>query len=142
METEKVVATCKRHWTAYLGRGLIAALFILYAPGYLMDGDISGAIISLVIAAVFIAWIIFAYKNEYVMLTTTKVIGHVGLIRSKTLSSPISKIQNVEYSNGLFGKILGCHTLAIDNAGSGRSEFVFKRMANVVHFVNILQKMI
>ena len=122
MEREKVIATCKRHWTAYLGRGLIAALFIYYAPGYMAGGDISGGIICLVFAAIFITWIIFEYRNEYVMITPTKVVGHVGLIRSKRLSSPISKIQNVGYSNGLFGKIFRYHTLVIDNAGSGRTE--------------------
>lgn len=107
MEREKVIATCKRHWTAYLGRGLIAALFIYYAPGYMAEGDISGGIICLVFAAIFITWIIFEYRNEYVMITPTKVVGHVGLIRSKGFRPRFQKFKTLGIPMACSGKFSG-----------------------------------
>ena len=139
MGKETYVAVCRKHWSVFLGRGFWTILFLSIA-GYCFfstseseDMKFAGYI-CLVVAAVFLISAIISYRSEYLALTESKLIGHIGFIKSKKLSTPINRIQNVGISNGLFGKIFNYHTITIDNAGTGNTEFVFKRMANAKAF--------
>ncbi len=49
--------------------------------------------------------------------TNKNVIGKTGFIRSGSLSSPLNKIQNINVSSGLGGKIFKYGTIKIQTAG-------------------------
>lgn len=145
MAKEKYVAKCRKHWSVFLRRGLTALFFLLLSfVAYSSNDDQTlhkAWIAFLAIAALIILSSIVVYATEYIAITDTKLIGHRGFIHSKQLSTPISKIQNIGLSNGLFGKLLNYHTITIDNAGTGHTEFVFTHMAKAKDFANKVEEL-
>ena len=129
MNSKDYLVVCRKHWFIFVVPGILALLFFLIG---ITAGEISTAIVFIVIAILVIVKPIITYNTDYIALTETKVVAHKGLIRSARLSAPISKIQNVGIGNGLFGKIFRYHTITIDNAGTGKTEFVFKNATNAL----------
>lgn len=142
MAKEKELAVCRQHWSSFVAPGFFCALFVLGAVGVLfIDAELGhkllAALIMLAIAAVIAVYIRVSHKFTYsIVLTETKLIGHKGLIRSRTLTAPLSKVQDIGLSNGLMGKILGYHTVTISSAGTANTEFVFVHMARAQEFVD------
>lgn len=142
MAKESKIAVCRRHWSGFVVPGFFCVLFILGGIGTLfIDTEIrnklAAMLLMLAIAAVIAGYIFVSYKFTYsIVLTETKLIGHKGLIRSKTLTAPLSKVQDIGLSNGLMGKILGYHTVTISSAGTASTEFVFIHMAKAQEFVD------
>lgn len=142
MAREKEIAVCRQHWSSFFVPGFFCALFVLGAVGVLfIDAAISRRLLAMLIllgiAAVIAVCILVSYKFTYsIVLTGTKLIGHKGLIRSRTLTAPLSKVQDIGLSNGLMGKILGYHTVTISSAGTANTEFVFIHMAKAQEFVD------
>ena len=62
------------------------------------------------------------FTTEFVV-TNKRLYGKVGLINTKTLDTPLNKVDSISVSNGLFGKILGYGDLHIT---SPAGEFIFK----------------
>ena len=130
---EKIVVRCRKHWGMFVGRGLIALLFLIM--GFITEADDSTfLIVCIAIAVVVLLPAIISYFSDYLELTETKIVGHSGLINSRKISAPLSKVQNIELSNGLGGKILGYHDILVDNAGTGGKEFRFRKATNAEEF--------
>ena len=55
-------------------------------------------------------------------ITNKRVIGKVGVMKTKALDAPLNKIQNVSVSQPFFGKIFNYATIRIDTA-AGNFEF-------------------
>lgn len=55
-------------------------------------------------------------------ITNKRVIGKVGVMKTKSLDAPLNKIQNVAVSQPFFGKIFNYSTIRIDTA-AGNFEF-------------------
>ena len=123
-ETEPIICKCRRHWTAYVIPALIGLVCIA----------------SVVIPIICVLYIIFAYRGDYLALTETKIIGHVGIINTKRLSTPLSRVQGITVGNGLLGKIFRYHTVSITNAGTGVVEYSFTHMAHAREFVEEVEK--
>lgn len=138
MAKEKKIAVCRQHWTAFVVPAFIALLLFVTLVSSLGHISIDTALFLLAMIALCALDIFISYKTTYIAITETKLIGHIGFIRSKTLATPLSKVQNIGISNGLLGKIFRYHTITIDNAGTGTSEFVFKRMAKAEEFVSLV----
>lgn len=142
MKTDKNLKVCHCHWINFLFPGAVAFVFLIYGIVFLFSGRLAELLISVVVIVLLALYIFINYKTSYIALTETKLVGHKGFMRSKTMSTPLSKIQNITITNGLFGKIFRYHTIIIDNAGSDRSEFPFPRMANAQEFVDSVQEKI
>ena len=152
MFEEKKLAICRPHWTGFIGQGILCTCFVILAVIFLIVPEAIAeletntahalVIISLVIAAIIALRIFISIKFTYLELTETKLIGHKGFIKSKTLTTPLSRVQDVGISNGLFGKIFGYHTISISSAGTAGTEFVFKNMANARAFSDAVQNAI
>ena len=149
MEKEKIIAECRKHWMAYLPSYLVIAIFSadlingLIRGYYKFNGEFFKYLLfCLSMFSILLWYIAKSRKNEYLQLTETKVIGHTGVLRTKTLLTPLSKIQNVGYSSWILGKIFGYHTVIIDNAGTGKTEFIFRYATGAKEFVNAVQKRI
>ena len=142
MAKEKQIAVCRQHWSGFIVPGFFCVLFVLGGICMLfidvaIGHKLLAMLIMFVIAAVIAGYIFISYKFTYsIVLTETKLIGHKGLIRSKTLTAPLSKVQDIGLSNGLMGKILGYHTVTISSAGTANTEFVFIHMAKAQQFVD------
>lgn len=137
----KTIAECRPHWCRFIVHGVLGLLGLAVGILALLNRDTQnesaqyGAFL-LVAAFLCFAYIFITYKFTYISLTETKVEGHIGFIRSKTLSTPISKVQGISLSNGLLGKIFRYHTVSISSAGTAGTEYVFKHMAHAKEFAN------
>ncbi len=56
--------------------------------------------------------------TDELTLTSTRVVGKTGLIKTKSLDCKLDKVQSVSVSNGLWGKLFGYGTVAVTTAGS------------------------
>jgi uncharacterized membrane protein YdbT with pleckstrin-like domain len=65
------------------------------------------------------------------VLTSNRLYGKVGLIKTKTLDTPLNKINNVSVSSGLFGKLLGYGTLSVTSS-SGLYEYKYIKSPDAV----------
>lgn len=136
---EKRIVVCRKHWTVFLWNGILAAVLVAFGLSMINDPEmkagISACIIMFLPALLLIVSAFITYKTDYIALTETRIIGHKGFIRSRKISAPLSKVQNIEIGNGLFGKIFNYHTLIIDNAGTAGKEFRFTRATNAERFM-------
>lgn len=122
----KIIRKCHRHWASYWPHVLLFIYFISLASESL--------VLALVLAAAVVALFFWDYECNWVAMTDTKVMVHKGIIKSKTQSIPLSKIQEVTVSNGLIGKIFGYHTITVEHGG-GKGT-VCTRMAKAVDFAD------
>lgn len=140
---DKKISECRQHWTGFILHGILAFFsFMSGISGITEGGDNSteAAVLSFAVALLFVLYIFISYKFTYIRLTDKKIEGHTGFIKSKTLSTPLSKVQSIGLSNGLMGKIFKYHTITIDNAGTSITEYKFKRMAHAKEFVQSVEK--
>lgn len=142
MSKEKKIAVCYKHWTAFFPQGLVAAVFLLFSAASAVQKDMPKpvAIGCLAVSLLVILYIFVSYKSDYIALTETRIIGHQGFFNSRTISTPLSKVQTIGIENGLGGKLLRYHTITVNNAGTDGTEFIFKRMAKARQFVATAQE--
>lgn len=57
-----------------------------------------------------------------IAITDKRIVGKVGLLKTKSLDAPLNKVNNVSVSNGLMGKLFNYGTIRIDTS-SGVYEF-------------------
>lgn len=141
MAKEKKIAVCKQHWAAFVSRGIIVLILIIVSVANWKENQ-TAAVALLIAAVVVVLYALLSYKLTYISLTETKITGHKGIIKSATLSSPLSKIQDVGIGNGLFGKIFGYHTITLSTAGSSGPEYKFGCMAKAKAFVEAVEEQI
>lgn len=136
----KKIAECRPHWTRFVVHGLVAVIFLLLGICYLAMREFVAFGLCIVVGIVLLLYIFVTYKFTYIFLTETKVEGNIGFIKSKTLTTTLSKVQNISISNGLIGKIFRYHTITVSDAGSSETEYVFRKMAHAKEFVNAAQE--
>lgn len=64
---------------------------------------------------------------EELAVTNKNIVGKTGIIRKRTMSSPLDKVQNVAVSKGFFGSILGYGKVKIDSAAGSYSFKYIKK---------------
>lgn len=141
-EKDEILVICKHHWIKYVAPIIFTTYFTIAAFLKILVGDFGLGFILLIVAA-FLMVDIYAIASASLKLTRIHIIGKVGLIRTKKLMSPTSKIQDVKISQTFLGKIFGYSTVIISTAGTGLSEYVFKCVTNgdelQKKFVEIIQ---
>ena len=137
---EEYIAVCKKHWALILGRVLLG--LVIY--GVMPYGDKSNTVYQILRYALPLLVVlsgIIEYSTNYIAVTRTKIVVHMGFIKTTDYSTPLNKIQAISISSGLFGKMFGYHTITIDHAGTGKSEYNFGHMANAKDFVYVLERL-
>ncbi|WP_312281764.1 PH domain-containing protein [Oscillibacter sp.] len=99
---EEIVTQAKVHWAC-----LIPHILLLFVYGL---GIITGAPV-----------LIRMFTTD-MYITSKRLYGKVGLINTKTLDTPLNKVNTVSIESGLLGKILGYGTIHITSS-SGSYEF-------------------
>lgn len=112
---ESVVYQGKIHWARLVGPGIIALLFLI--------GGIAGKAFfgGLLIAVLIMAFPVIQMLTTHLVITSKRLYGKVGLIRTKTLDTPLNKVNTVSVASGLFGKIFGYGTLHITSSSGSYS---------------------
>ena len=133
-KNEAIVQESKQHWIALLPRGVIA-FFILIAG----LSDTNALVACLFIDLLIMAGPLIRLFCTELAITNKRLIGKVGLINTKTLDSPLNKINNASVSSGLFGKILGYGIMHITTSSG---SYTFKGVAHPEHFKSTLMNQI
>lgn len=68
-------------------------------------------------------------------ITNKRVIGKVGLINTKSLDSPLNKVNNVSVSSGLLGKIFGYGVVSVTTSSG---SYLYKSVAHPEQFKEAL----
>jgi len=92
-----------------------------------------------VIALLIIAGPLIRFLTSELGFTNKRLIGKLGLINTKTLESPLNKINNVSVRSGLLGKILGYGNIDITTSSG---SYVYKGIAKPEQFKANLMKQI
>lgn len=80
------------------------------------------------IKGIFLCWLLLVptvkaiiatvrYAHEELGVTTKRLMGKIGVLKSETLDAPLNKIQNVSADRTFLGRILGYGTIVITTAG-------------------------
>jgi len=127
------VIKCQKHWFSYVSESVWFLLF-LAASIVLIRYRIGPGLIALAVVLILALLSYFTIREEYIAVNPKEVIGHKGFINSRTLRSPLSKVQGVEIDNGLFGKLFGYHNIIVTTAGTSGAEYVFRMMKSAKQF--------
>jgi len=111
-QKENVMLETGAHWVSLIAPGAVAAFFVLLAFD-VGRSDISGALILLFLAFLVICRPLINVLTTELGFSNKRIIGKRGLIKTKSMDSPLSKINNVAVNNGLLGKILGYGNIVI-----------------------------
>jgi uncharacterized membrane protein YdbT with pleckstrin-like domain len=116
---------------------LLAALAaIAGALVYQHTGSVAAVVVAgaLVVVALLVALagLIRLRSNEYI-LTTQRMIEQYGILSKRSVDSYLSKINNVEHSQSLWGRIFGYGDVEIDTA-SKDGVTLFPRVAHPIEF--------
>ena len=145
---ENIVYKCKPHWCVLIWPAIISILtfiisFIIILPSLLIDGFGSYAVIEGIISlllCIVISICIFAipflkFKTNKLILTDKRIFGKVGIIKTTSLTAPISKIQTVNIHRGLFGRIFGYSDITIHCI---TGIYIFKKQTNAEEMQNLI----
>jgi len=111
-----------------LAGGLIA--FILFSdekiPGLILTAIISGIVILI---AYSITISILGFPKKGYLLRERDISYKTGLIYYKQISVPFNRVQHVEVSQGVLGKIFGLSSIKIYTAGGSASDLSIPGLA-------------
>lgn len=130
---ETIVFESNQHWISLLPRGVVSAFFLLCG---LSSTDILFPMF--ILALLFIASPLIRFLTSELGFTDKRLIGKLGLIRTKSLDAPLNKINNVSVSSGLFGKVFGYGNIHITTSSGA---YLYKGVANPEIFrVNLMKQ--
>lgn len=126
---ELLVLQSRRHWIAFLQKGIPFVLFLFLLLGLIyLTVRVDGAawffavligIVAIITFASF-AWAAVDYFNDWIMVTTRRVVRQetVLLISTTRQEAPIDQIQQVGQFQGFIGKMLNYGTTDIHTAST------------------------
>lgn len=82
----------------------------------------------IIIPIVFIGFKVFVLKHVQLVLTDRRIYGKTGIINTKSVDSPISKVNSVSIEQGFWGKVFHYSTVLISTS-SGNYKFDFLKDA-------------
>ena len=112
---EEIIAEAKVHWASLI----IPAIFITcYFIGLIW----------------FIPALIRLFTVE-LSLSNKRLVGKVGMINTKSMDSPLNKINSVTVESKLFGKLFGYGTIIVNTAST---TYYFKSIKDANNFKNLI----
>jgi uncharacterized membrane protein YdbT with pleckstrin-like domain len=118
-------------WAVLLALFAIGAGFAWQALGQPIAAIVLG-IVALVVAAV-IGWKLFVLNSYDYVLTNHRVIRQTGLLTRHSVDSNLEKVNNVEHTQTLWGRILGYGDVVVDTA-SETGMTVFSQISRPLDF--------
>jgi uncharacterized membrane protein YdbT with pleckstrin-like domain len=128
-EGEKVVLDLKPHWFFFIKHIIVGAvlvvLFILWV-GPLDGNQYAGWPLGIAFVA-FAAWVVYKYfvwTYTHFVLTDHRVISRSGIVSKRGTEIPLERINNIDFHQRLFERMIGAGDLSIESAGKdGQSHF-------------------
>ena len=152
---EEVVYESRQHWFAVIARtwlwiaiaivALALVIFLMTGPEnepILGSADVDqivtlAAVVGLVAAAGYVAFVLWDWRNQEWLITTRRVIRAEGVLNKQMADSNLEKINDARLDQSLFGRIFGFGTLDILTAAeeAGGSNIAdFPMIADPIQF--------
>lgn len=111
---EKIIFECKTHWIALLLPAFLSIFtLIMFIPAFLSKENREDSFILLIMSILLFGIPYLRVRTNRLVLTDKRIYGKSGIIKTTSLTAPISKIQTVNIDKGILGRILGYSDLEI-----------------------------
>lgn len=133
---EKVIYECKTHWMVLAKPMIIGAFFFLLFVTGVTDKETRNFSFVFLISAILVFGIPYLrVKTNHLVLTDKRIYGKTGIIKTTSLTAPISKIQTVNIDRGPLGRVLGYSDLEIHCV---TGIYRFKKQSNAQEMQNAI----
>ena len=128
---ERIVYETHLHWVLFIESvSYLVIALLISAAAYKYGGEYAKLIhyISLPFwlyggVKVFLEWI--QHASADFIITNSRVILKVGVLKRSSLSIPLTKIESIEIDQTLIGQLLGFGTIHITGTGTATSKFEY-----------------
>ena len=131
-QNEQVALDLRPHWW-YFSKHILTGipLFVLFLLVWAWQTDNTLETITagvwIVLAVAWGIWLVVKYFNwrfTYFVVTSERVIYRTGVIARHGVEIPLSRINNINFNQGVFNRMIGAGDLEIESAGrEGTSTF-------------------
>ena len=133
MSIENDIAKAKINKAALIPSILTALIIdtILLAYNFSYDDYyiFISSIIAIGVMVLFVGFKLFVLFNTRLALTSKRIYGKTGIINTKSMDSPISKINSVSVEQGFWGKVFRYSTISVSTS-SGTFKFAYIKNAD------------
>ena len=135
-ESEHVVYDLRPHWWTLLPSVLMTLLVAVVATlayGGMPGGTFQGAgrmVVQVIAAAVLVIWVgprVARWATTHLVLTTDRLIYRTGMVAKYAREIPLERIDDVTYSQSLFGRLIGIGDLQVQSGGE-QGQVVFRQV--------------
>src|SRR3954453_24061880 len=137
-EGESVVLDLKPHWWFFwkhiaAGAGLLILLGVWGGPLDSKGWAKIPLVLAIVVYAAFVVVKYFTWTYTHFVLTDRRVISRSGIISKSGTEVPLDRVNNIDFAQGLFARVIGACGLSIESAGKdGQSHFENVRHPDMV----------
>lgn len=141
---DTVILQAHTSWLAILPKVIesvilfIVAAYAKSALYFLGVGELI-TIVCIVIALAIIIVTVLKITHTELAPSSKKLIGKIGIINTKSMDSPLNKINNVSVDQGLFGKIFGYSKITVSTSSG---NYVFDYILSGDAFKNTVMEQI
>jgi len=137
-EGETVVLDLKPHWWFFwkhiaVGAGVLVLIVVWVGP---LDSKSRGKIPIAIAILVYLAFVVVKYLTwtyTHFVLTDRRVISRSGIVSKRGTEVPLDRVNNIDFTQGLFERLIGAGDLSIESAGrDGQSHFENVRHPDMV----------
>jgi uncharacterized membrane protein YdbT with pleckstrin-like domain len=123
---EDVALDLHPHWTFFLQPGLTVAGLIVVVIVAAVLGAPDALMLALVVALVAAAiWLLIRYlkwSTTNFVITTDRLIFREGVIAKRGIEIPLERVNNVNFSQSIWERIIGAGDLLIESAGADGAQ--------------------
>ena len=125
---EKVLLIIRHHWLKLVPAfaiWILVAVVTLWIANTSDSFTASAALIIILLAAIFPLWIYLNWIHNIWAVTNLRVIDEGGYFTRHAKESPLDKINNIEYSQSFWGRVLGYGNVDIQTAAEmGETTYI------------------
>lgn len=126
-QNEKVVFKTKTHWFSIILPFIFCIILLLISLSLITSNSKVGYI-TLVFSVVYFVYRIYYRKFNIWVVTNNRIIDERGVFSIKIIESPLDKLNNLDYSQSLIGRVFKFGTIniqtAANNYGNGNKFIV------------------
>lgn len=135
-ENEHVIYDLRPHWWTLVPSVLMTLLVLVVATlayGSMPGGAFQGAarlVVQVIAAAVLVVWVgprVARWATTHLVLTTDRLIFRTGMVAKYAREVPLERIDDVTYSQSLFGRLIGIGDLQVQSRGE-QGQLVFEQV--------------
>jgi len=136
-ENETVALDLRPHWwffSRHILTGIPLFIIIVVVLSQTSSGNFGGDSLRWIVGILVIAWAVWLgvkyldWARTYFVVTSDRVIFRTGVLARHGVEIPLERINNINYHQRLFERIIGAGNLEIQSAGDqGTSRFDFVR---------------